>query len=130
VDCSFNNTMIKVVKKFSSFFGSIWFTRPLTIHNTVHWSVRHTQSFRCLLIYPYRFLNSKINEFYLELEVLTKYVTVMLLIVLAEAALRWNFIYWSYFVVIFRVGVDVLYRRTFRTSCILPVKSFSQPRVL
>jgi hypothetical protein len=36
----------------------------------------------------YRFLNSKINEFYLELEVLTKYVTVMLLIVLAEAALR------------------------------------------
>jgi hypothetical protein len=31
-------------------------------------------------------LNSKINEFYLELEVLTKYVTVMLLIVLAEAA--------------------------------------------
>jgi hypothetical protein len=35
----------------------------------------------------YRFLNSKINEFYLELEVLTKYVTVMLLIVLAEAAL-------------------------------------------
>jgi hypothetical protein len=44
----------------------------------------------------------------LELEVLTKYVTVMLLIVLAEAALRWNFIFWSYFVVIFRVGVDVL----------------------
>ena len=40
---------------------------------------------------------------YLELGVLTKNVTVMLLIVLAEAALR------SYFVVIFRVGVDVLY---------------------
>jgi hypothetical protein len=37
-------------------------------------------------------LNSKINEFYLELGVLTKNVTVMLLIVLAEAALRWN--YW------------------------------------
>jgi hypothetical protein len=31
-------------------------------------------------------LNSKINEFYLELGVLTKNVTVMLLIVLAEAA--------------------------------------------
>ena len=36
----------------------------------------------------YRFLNSKINECYLELGVLTKNVTVMLLIVLAEAALR------------------------------------------
>jgi hypothetical protein len=35
----------------------------------------------------YRFLNSKINEFYLEIGVLTKNVTVMLLIVLAEAAL-------------------------------------------
>jgi hypothetical protein len=35
----------------------------------------------------YRFLKSKINEFYLELRVLTKNVTVMLLIVLAEAAL-------------------------------------------
>jgi hypothetical protein len=33
----------------------------------------------------------------------------MLLIVLAGAALRWNFIFWSYFVVIFRVGVDVFY---------------------
>jgi hypothetical protein len=33
-------------------------------------------------------LNSKISEFYLELGVLTKNVTVMLLIVLAEAALR------------------------------------------
>jgi hypothetical protein len=33
-------------------------------------------------------LNSKINEFYLELGVLTKNVIVMLLIVLAEAALR------------------------------------------
>ena len=51
MDCSFNNTMIKVVNIFSSFFGSIWLTWPLTIHNTVHWSVRHTQSFRCLLIY-------------------------------------------------------------------------------
>jgi hypothetical protein len=28
------------------------------------------------------------------------------------------------------VGVDVLYRRAIRTSCILPVKSFSRPRVL
>jgi hypothetical protein len=71
-------------------------------------------------------LNSKINEFYLELEVLTKNVTVMLLIVLAEAALDEIL----YFVVIFRVGVDVLYRRAIRTSGILPVKSFSQPRVL
>jgi hypothetical protein len=35
----------------------------------------------------YRFLNNKINEFYLELGVLTKNVIVMLLIVLAEAAL-------------------------------------------
>jgi hypothetical protein len=33
-------------------------------------------------------LNSKINEFYLEFGVLTKNVAVMLLIVLAEAALR------------------------------------------
>jgi hypothetical protein len=57
-------------------------------------------------------------------------VTVMLLIVLAEAALRRNFLFWSYFVVIFRVGVDVLYRRAIRTSGILPVKSFSQPRAL
>jgi hypothetical protein len=71
-------------------------------------------------------LNSKINEFYLELGVLTKNVTVMLLIVLAEAALDEIL----YFVVIFRVGVDVLYRRAIRTSGILPVKSFSQPRVL
>ena len=70
------------------------------------------------------------REFHLELEVLTKYVTVMLLIVLAEAALRCDFIFWSYFVFIFRVGVDVLYRRAISTSCILPVKSFSQPRVL
>jgi hypothetical protein len=44
--------MIKVAQKFSSFFESIWLTMPLTIHNTVHWSVRHTQSFRCLLTYP------------------------------------------------------------------------------
>jgi hypothetical protein len=29
-----------------------------------------------------------------------------------------------------QVGVDVLYRRAIRTSGILPVKSFSQPRVL
>jgi hypothetical protein len=72
-------------------------------------------------------LNSKINEFYLELGVPTKNVIVMLLIVLAEAALRWNFAFWSYFVVIFRVGVDVLYRRAIRTSGILPVKSFSRP---
>jgi hypothetical protein len=43
--------MIKVVQNCSSFFASIWLTRTLTIHNTVHWSVRHTQSFRCLLIY-------------------------------------------------------------------------------
>ena len=43
--------MIKVVQNFSSFFGSILLTRPLTIHNMVHWSVRHTQSFRCLLRY-------------------------------------------------------------------------------
>ena len=61
---------------------------------------------------------------------LTKNVTVMLLIVLAEAALSLNFVFWSYFVVIFRVGVDVLYRIAIRTSGILPVKSFSQPRVL
>jgi hypothetical protein len=33
-------------------------------------------------------LNSKINEFYLEFGVLAKNVTVMLVIVLAEAALR------------------------------------------
>ena len=57
MDCSFNNTMIKVVQNFSSFFGSIWLTRPLTIHNTVHWSVRHTQSFRCPLIYPIKWDN-------------------------------------------------------------------------
>jgi hypothetical protein len=75
-------------------------------------------------------LNSKINEFYLELGVLTKNIIVMLLIVLAEAALRSNFAFWSHFVVIFRVGVDVLYRRAIRTSGILPLKSFSQPRVL
>jgi hypothetical protein len=70
------------------------------------------------------------REFYLELGVLTNNVTVLLRIVLAEAALRRNFVFWSYFVVIFRVGVDVLYRRAIRTSGILPVKSFSQPRVL
>jgi len=34
----------------------------------------------------------------------------MLVIALAEAALRLNFVFWSYFVVIFQVGVDVLYR--------------------
>ena len=51
---------------------------------------------------------------------LTKNVTVMLLIVLGEAAL----------VVIFRVGVDVLYRRTIRTSGNLPVKSFSHKLLL
>ena len=48
----------------------------------------------------------------------------MLLIVLAEAALRWNFPFWSYFVVIFRVGVDVLYRKAIRTSGILPYRIF------
>jgi hypothetical protein len=37
---------------------------------------------------------------------------------------------WSYFVVIFRVWVDVLNRRAIRTSGILPVRSFSQPHVL
>jgi hypothetical protein len=62
--------------------------------------------------------------------VLTKKFTVMLVIVLAEAALRLNFVFWSYFIVIFRVGIDVLYRIAIRTSGILPVKSFSQPRVL
>jgi hypothetical protein len=49
--------MIKVVQNFSSFFESIWLTRPLIIHNTVHWSVRHTQSFRCPLIYPIKWDN-------------------------------------------------------------------------
>ena len=49
--------MIKVVHNFSSFFGSIWLNRPLTIHNTVHWSVRHIQNFRCLLIYPIKWDN-------------------------------------------------------------------------
>ena len=57
VDCYFNNTMIKVVQNFSSLFGSIWLTRPLTIHNTVHWSGRHTQSFRCPLIFPIKWDN-------------------------------------------------------------------------
>ena len=57
VDCSFNNTMMKVVHNFSSFFGSIWLTRPLTIHNKVHWSVWHTQCFRCLLIYSIKWDN-------------------------------------------------------------------------
>ena len=61
---------------------------------------------------------------------LTKTVIVMLLIVLAEATLRGKFAFLSYFVVIIRVGVDVLYRRAIRMSGILPVKSFSQPRVL
>ena len=49
--------MIEVVQNFSSFFGSIWLTRPLITHNTVHWSVRHTQSFRCSLIYPIKWDN-------------------------------------------------------------------------
>ena len=46
--------------------------------------------------------------------------------------LHWDdfFLFWSHLVVIFRVGVDVRYRRAIRTSGILPVKSFSQPRVL
>jgi hypothetical protein len=39
--------MIKVVQNFSSFFGSIWLARPLTVHNTVHWSVRHTRVLTC-----------------------------------------------------------------------------------
>ena len=65
--------MIKVVQNFSSFFGSIWLTRPLIIHNMVHWSVRHTQSFRCPLIYPIKwdnwllhclFLTKKANNFF------------------------------------------------------------------
>jgi hypothetical protein len=62
--------------------------------------------------------------------VLTKNVIAMLFIVFAEAALDEFFAFWSYFVVIFRVEVDVLYRRAIRTSGILPVNSFSQPRVL
>ena len=49
--------MIKVVQDISSFFGSIWLTRLLIIHNTVHWSVRHTQSFRCQLMYPIKWDN-------------------------------------------------------------------------
>jgi hypothetical protein len=85
----------------------------------VHWSVRHTQSFRCPLIYPIKwdnwllhciFLTKKGKHLFYKLRVLTKYFTVMLLIVLAEAALGWNYLFWSYFVVIFRVGGDVLYR--------------------
>jgi hypothetical protein len=59
---------------------------------------------------------------------LTKNVTVMLLIVLAEAALGWNFVFWSYFVVIFRVGVDVLYRRAIRTSGIF-LQTFGIPEI-
>ena len=58
-------TMIKVVQNFSSFFGSIWFTRPLTIRNTVYWSVRHTQSFRCLLIYPIKWDNWLLRRLFL-----------------------------------------------------------------
>jgi hypothetical protein len=52
-------TQWSVVQNFSSFFGSIWLTRPLIIYNTVHWSVRHTQSFRCPLIYPIKWNNEK-----------------------------------------------------------------------
>ena len=37
--------------------GFIWLTRPLIIHNTVFWSVRHTQSFRCPFIYPIKWDN-------------------------------------------------------------------------
>jgi hypothetical protein len=119
--------MIKVVQNFSSFFGSIWLTRSLTIHNTVHCSVRHTQSFRCPLIYHIKWDNWLLRCLFLTKkgkQLIYKLVTVMLLIVLAEAALRWNFVFWSYFVVIFRVGIDVFYRRAIRTSGILPVKSF------
>jgi hypothetical protein len=91
---------------------SIWLTRPLTIHNTVHWSVRHTQSFRCLLIYPIKWDNWLLRCLFLTIKGKQ-------LFFLAEAALRWNFIFWSYFVVIFRVEVDLLYRRVISTSCIL-----------
>ena len=42
----------------------------------------------------------------------------------------WHRLKTPYFVVIFRVGVDVLYRRAICTSGILPVKSFSRPHVL
>ena len=67
--------MIKVVQNFSTFFGSIWLTRPLIIYNTVHWSVRHTQSFICPLIYPIKwdnwllrclFLTKKGKQFFLQ----------------------------------------------------------------
>ena len=49
--------MIKVVQNVSSFFGSIWLTRPLTIHNTVHWSEWHTENFRWPFIYPIKWDN-------------------------------------------------------------------------
>ena len=68
MDCYFNNTMIKVVKNSSSLFGSIWLTRPLTIHNTVHWSGRHTQSFRCPLI----FLSNETIGFFVAFSLLKK----------------------------------------------------------
>jgi hypothetical protein len=105
----------------------------------------HTQSFRCLLIYPTKwdnwllrclfltkqgkqlilqtFGNPEISHIFTQ-PILQKMQNItiiyerniMLLIVFAEAALRRFFLFWSYFVVIFRVGVDVLYRRAIRTS--------------
>ena len=55
----------------------------LTIHNTVHWSVRHTQNFRCLLIYPIKwdnwllrclFLIIKGKQFFYKLLAFRRYV--------------------------------------------------------
>ena len=43
--------------KTSKILALSWLTRPLTIYNTVHWSVRHTQSYRCPLIYPIKWDN-------------------------------------------------------------------------
>jgi hypothetical protein len=47
----------KSSKMLSLSLGLFDLQRSLTIHNTVHWSVRHTQSFRCLLIYPTKWDN-------------------------------------------------------------------------
>jgi hypothetical protein len=78
--------MIKVVQNVSSFFGYIWLTRPLTIHNTVHWSVRHTQSFRCLLIFPIKwdnwllrclFLTKKGKQLFYKLLAFRRYVRLL-----------------------------------------------------
>jgi hypothetical protein len=57
-----------LLKKASNFFTNFWHSGDMS---------------DCLPIF-----NRKINEFYLELGVLTKKGTVMLLIVLAEVALR------------------------------------------